>query len=127
MIACAASTAAMSSASSTSAEETQWVEYAEEANGDLYFYDISRIEKTGSVRRVWSGIRYKTPRMSAFSFMSLLEIDCSNRTEKTLQSTFFTDKNWERAAMKTDTTETENRQIETESAIERLANIVCDM
>ena len=100
--------------------------YSEQANGDLYFYDPSRVEKFESSRRVWNGIRYKTSLMGAFSFLSLLEIDCANRTEKTLQSTFFSDKNWEQAAMKTDRSESAKRQIKEDSSVERLADIVCD-
>ena len=126
LIAIAVSTAATSDASAIDSEKNEWVNYAEVANGDLYFYDPSRVEKIGTMRRVWNGVRYKTSLMGAFSFLSLLEIDCSKRTEKTLQSTFFTDKHWERAAMKTNTKETANRQIEAGSTVERLAELVCD-
>ncbi len=126
MIVLAASTAATRDASATGSEENEWVNYSEAANGDLYFYDAARVDKAGAVRQVWNGIQYKTSLMGAFSFMSLLEIDCSGRTEKTLQSTFYSDKEWERAAMKTDTTETAIRQIKTGSTTERLAEIVCD-
>lgn len=100
--------------------------YAETANGNLFFYDVSRVERIDALRRVWNGIRYKTSLMGAFSFESLLEIDCSSRTEKTLQSTFFSDKNWETAAMKTDTSVSAARQIEVGSEMEQLADIVCD-
>ena len=108
-----------------SAADGEWVMYAEEANGNLHFYDPSRVEKIDALRLVWSGVQYKTSLMGAFSFLNLLEIDCSNRTEKTLQSTFYSDKHWERPAMKTDTSETANRQIEAGSTMERLAAIVC--
>ncbi len=103
-----------------------WVTYATEANGDVHVYDPSRVEETGTLRRVWTGIRYKTSVMGASSFLSLVEIDCSERTEKTLQSTFFTDKHWERPAMKTDTSETSKREIEAGSTRDNLAEIVCD-
>ena len=122
----AASTITTSGASATSAGQSEWVMYAEEANGDLYFYDRSRVEKTDNLRRVWNGIRYKTSVMGAFSFLSLLEIDCSERTEKTLQSTFFTDENWEKAAMKTDMSEKQKTQIAVGSTTEHLTEIVCD-
>ncbi len=115
-----------SHASATETKVTEWVKYAEEANGDLYFYDQLRVEKIGALRQVWNGIQYKTSLMGAFSFVSLLEIDCAGRTEKTLQSTFFSDKHWERAAMKTNTKVSENREIEAGSTMERLAEIVCD-
>lgn len=126
VLALAASIVPPSDAAASDGADNGWVKYAEEANGDLYFYDPSRIEPIDAMRRVWNGIQYKTSLMGAFSFNSLLEIDCSNRTEKTLQSTFFSDKNWEQAAMKTDTTVSENRQIEAGSTMDRLADLVCD-
>ena len=126
LIALAASTFAMRDASATSPEQAEWVQYAEKANGDLYFFDRSRVEEFGASRRVWSGIRYKTSLMGAFSFLSLLEVDCINRTEQTLQSTFYSDENWEHAAMKTDTSVSAKRQIKEGSAIDRLADVLCE-
>jgi len=108
------------------AGESEWVMYAEEANGDVYFYDPSRVEKTDTLRHVWNGIQYKTSLMGAFSFLSLLEIDCLERTEKSLQSTFFTDKHWERAAMMTDMTEKPKIQIKVGSTTDQLTKILCD-
>ena len=125
LIALAVSSAPTTDASATGTADRKWIKYAEEANGNIHFYDQSRIEQIDVVRRVWNGIQYKTSLMGAFSFNSLLEIDCSSRTEKTLESTFFSDKNWEQAAMKTDTTVSANRQIEAGSTMERLADIVC--
>ena len=86
------------------AGDGKWVMYAEKATGDLYFYDPSRVERIDTLRHVWDGVRYKTSVMGASSFLSLLEINCSERTQRILQSTFFTDEHWENAAMKTDTT-----------------------
>ncbi len=100
--------------------------YAQELNGDVHFYDTSRVEKIDTLRRVWNGVRYKTSVMGASSYLSLLEIDCSERTEKILQSTFFTDKHWKKPAMMTDTTEKPKRQIVVGSATERLTEILCD-
>lgn len=126
LIVFASSTVATSNESAADAETSEWVMYTEAANGDVYFYDASRVEKTDTLRHVWNGIRYKTSLMGAFSFLSLLELDCSNGTEKTLQSTFFSDKNWEVPAMKTDTSESPKRQIDVGSTMEQLADIVCD-
>ena len=106
--------------------EEDWIQYAEEANGDLYFYNRSLVEKTDTLRRVWNGIRYKTSLMGAFSFSSLVEIDCVEGTEKTLQSTFFSDKNWEKAAMATDTKEKPSKQIAKDTPMEQLKEIMCD-
>ncbi len=100
--------------------------YAQEANGDAHFYDPSRVEEIDSLRRVWNGVRYKTSVMGAASFLSLLEIDCTERTEKMLQSTFFTDRNWEKPAMATDMAEKPKRQIEVGSVTEQLTEVLCD-
>lgn len=126
LIALAATTATTSDASDTNTEGSEWVNYAKLANGDLYFYDQSRVEESDTLRRVWNGIQYKTSLMGAFSFSSLLEIECSDRTEKTLQRTFYSDKNWENAAMQTDTSVSKNSKIEAGSTTERLADIVCE-
>ena len=122
----AASTVITSEASATGAGEGKWVMYAQELNGDVHFYDTSRVEKIDTLRRVWNGVRYKTSVMGASSYLSLLEIDCAERTEKTLQSTFFTDKHWKKPAMMTDTMEKPKRQIAVGSATERLTEILCD-
>ena len=100
--------------------------YAQESNGDVHFYDTSRVERIDTLRRVWNGVRYKTSVMGASSYLSLLEIDCAERTEQILQSTFFTDKHWKEPAMMTDTTEKPKRQIVVGSATERLTEILCD-
>ncbi|MEM7224116.1 MAG: surface-adhesin E family protein [Pseudomonadota bacterium] len=126
LICSAASTVTTSEASAAGAGEGEWVIYAEPLNGDVYLYDTSRVEKIDRLRRVWSGIRYKTSVMGASSYLSLLEIDCSERTEKTLQSTFFTDKHWKKPAMGTDTSEKPKRQIVVGSATERLTEVLCD-
>ena len=108
------------------AGDGEWVMYAEKANGDLYFYDPSRVERINTLRHVWDGVRYKTSVMGASSFLSLLEINCSERTQRILQSTFFTDEHWENAAMKTDTKEKPKTEIAIGSTTERLAQMVCD-
>ncbi|WP_435001149.1 surface-adhesin E family protein [Sulfitobacter sp. MF3-043] len=107
------------------AGDGEWVMYVEKANGDQYFYDPSRVERIDTLRHVWSGIRYKTSVMGASSFLSFLEINCSEQTQKILQSTFFTDAHWENAAMKTDTKQKPKKEIAVGSATERLAQIVC--
>lgn len=126
LIVSVASTFTTLNASIAGDSEGDWIQYAEEANGDLYFYNRSPVEQTDTMRRVWNGIRYKTSLMGAFSFSSLVEIDCVESTEKTLQSTFFSDKNWEKAAMATDTREKPKKPIVTESPMERLKEIMCD-
>ena len=110
----------------TRADDSDWVKYAEEANGNLHFYDPTHVEKRGVLRHVRNGIRYKTSLMGAFSYLRVSEINCSEGTMKVLQSTFFTDEHWERPAMGTDRNEKPAKQIKAGSAEERLAEIVCD-
>lgn len=110
----------------SSAGDGEWRIYSQEANGDVYFFDASRVKRTGDLHKVWTRIRYKTSLMGASSYRSLLEVDCSERTIKTLQRTFFSDKQWEKPAMSTDMNEKPKRAIGDGSAAERLSEILCD-
>lgn len=113
-------------ASTSAASDGDWRVYSEEANGNVHFFDTSRMDKTGDVHTVWNRVRYKTSVMAASSYQSLLEIDCSERTERTLQRTFFSDKEWEKPAMSTDSKKKRKRPIAKGSASERLFEILCD-
>ena len=106
--------------------EGEWRSYSQELNGDVYFFDASRVEANSNLRRVWSRIRYKTSVMGAQSYQSLLEIDCAGRTERVLQNTFFSDKHWKEPAMNTDVTERPKHLIAAGSATERLAGLLCN-
>ena len=105
--------------------DSDWRQYSRQANGDVYFYDASRVEGTADVRTVWKRIRYKRSVMAAASYQSHLQIDCSERTVKILRRTFFSDKNWEERAMNTDMKEKPKRPIAAGSAAERLSETVC--
>lgn len=105
--------------------KAEWLEYLTAANGDVFFYDSARVQKEGDLVTVWSRIRYKTSVMAASSYQRFIRIDCSAYSETTLQSTFFIDKDWTTPAMATDTKEKPKKGIATDSATERLANIVC--
>lgn len=123
---CSALAAFVASGASAAGDgEGEWRSYSQEPNGDIYFFDTSRVEKTDNGHRVWSRVRYKTSVMGAASYQSLLEIDCAERTERILQNTFFSDKHWENPAMNTDMMEKPKRQITTGSATERLSGILC--
>ena len=108
-----------------SADESTWRIYSEAANGDVHFFDPSRVERKSALHTVWTRIRYKRNVMAASSYQSLLEIDCSNGTEQTLQRTFFTDRVWEVPAMMTDMKPKRKRPIRKGSAAERLSAILC--
>lgn len=81
----------------------EWIEYSSRSNGDVFFFDDARVEKSGNEIRVWTRIRYKTSVMAASSYQSLLRLDCAENSETVLQSTFFTDKDWAKPAMATNT------------------------
>ena len=102
-----------------------WIEYSTGANGDVFYFDDTRVERDGNVVNVWSRIRYKTSVMGASSFESRMDIDCSESSEITLQSTFYSDKNWTTPAMATNTRKKPKVYFDSNSATHRLAEIVC--
>ena len=104
----------------------EWVEYSTRANGDVFFYDNARVQKEDNQISVWNRVRYKTSVMGASSFQSFLKIDCSERSEQTLQTTFYSDKDWTTPAMATNTRAKPKKSIKTNSATEQLANILCN-
>lgn len=103
----------------------EWVEYLKKANGDVFLFDSARVNKSGNLVTVWNRIRYNTSVMGASSYQNFMEIDCSERSETTLQSTFFIDKNWTTPAMATDNKKKPKVHINADSSTERLADIVC--
>jgi len=115
-----------SEASAAGDGEDAWRMYSQELNGDVYFFDNSRVKRIVNLQKVWNRVRYKTSVMGASSYQSLLEIDCSERTERILQNTYFSDKHWKKPAMNTDMTEKPKRLIAKGSATERLSEILCD-
>ncbi len=121
VLVCSASALSVTNA----AAESNWSIYSEEANGDVYFFDVSRVDEVSNLRTVWQRIRYKTSVMAASSYESQLEIDCSAQTEQILQRTFFSDRNWEEPAMSPDKKKKRKRAIKKGSANERLAALVC--
>lgn len=116
---------ALSITASAASTTGDWRQYSQESNGDVYFYDTSRVKTDANVHQVWSRIRYKRSVMAASSYQSHLEIDCSARTQRVLQNTFFSDKNWEKPAMNTNTREKPKRPIKEGSASERLFEVLC--
>ena len=108
------------------AGDGEWRAYSEEADGDVYFYDASRVQRTRRTHTVWQRIQYKRSVMGASSYQSRLEVDCSEHTVKILQRTFFSDKHWQNPAMNTDMKEKPKRSIVAGSAVERLSEILCD-
>ena len=104
----------------------EWIEYSTRANGDEHFYDNSRVETTKSVVTVWTRIRYKTSVMAASSYQSLLRLDCAESSETVVQSTFYTDKDWSKPAMATNTNEKPKTSVAENSATDMLMTILCD-
>ena len=103
----------------------EWVEYSTQPNGDVLFFDSARVQKDGNEVTVWSRIRYKTSVMAASSYQSLLKINCSERSETVLQSTFYTDKDWKTPAMATNMKAKPKKAIKEDSATGQLANTLC--
>ena len=103
----------------------EWIEYSTGANGDVFYFDDARVHRDGNVVNVWSRIRYKTSVMGASSFQSQMDIDCSESSETTLQSTFFSDRNWTTPAMATNTRKKPKVYFDENSATHRLAEILC--
>jgi len=102
-----------------------WIEYATRENGDIYFFDNARVEKSTDHIKVWNRIRYKTSIMAASSYQSLLNIDCANQTETTLQNTFYTDKDWKKPAMATNMKEQSKKNFSENSSTAQLCKILC--
>lgn len=103
----------------------EWVEYTTRSNGDVYYYDDSRVEINGNQISVWSRIRFKISVMAASSYESFLRLDCSENSETILQSTFYSDKNWNKPAMATNTNAKPKKYIKANSATRQLINILC--
>lgn len=103
-----------------------WVEYSKRPNGNIHYFDDARVEKHGDQINVWSRVLYKTSLMGAFSYQSLLKIDCSDNFETTLQHTFYSDKHWTTPAMATNTRPKRKKSIKANSATQQLADLVCE-
>lgn len=110
---------------SPSTSMAEWVKYSTRTNGDVFFFDDARVQKNGNSISVWNRVQYKSSLMGASSHQSFLRIDCSEYSETTLQSTFYSDKNWNIPAMATNTREKPKQTINANSSTERLANILC--
>jgi len=103
----------------------EWIEYSTRPNGDVFFYDNARVEKNGPQISVWTRVRFKRSVMAASSYQSLLRLDCSEYSETVLQSTFYTDKDWNTPAMATNTNVKPKKIIKESSATGQLVKILC--
>lgn len=111
-------------ACSTSAM-AEWVEYSVRSNGDVHYYDNARVEIDGSSINVWTRVRYKTSVMAASSYQNLLKIDCAESTETILQDTFYTDREWTKPAMATNTNAKPARPVRENSPTADLLTLLC--
>lgn len=103
----------------------EWIAFSTMSNGDEYFFDNARVDKNENQISVWTRVRYKTSVMAASSYQSLLRLDCSEHSETVLQSTFFTDKDWTKPAMATNTNAKPKKFVKENSATQRLISILC--
>lgn len=102
-----------------------WVEFSTKSNGDVFYFDDARVEKNGNEISVWTRVRYKTSVMAASSYQNLLRLDCTENSETIVQSTFFTDKNWSKPAMATNTNAKPKTYVKENSPTEKLMRILC--
>lgn len=102
-----------------------WIEYFTRANGDIFYFDNTRIQKNGNLVSVWNRVRYKTSVMAASSYQSYMKIDCTDYSKITMQSTFYIDKDWITPAMATNNEETPKEPIDKNSVSRQLADILC--
>ena len=102
-----------------------WIEFSTKPNGDVFFFDNTRVEKNGSQISVWVRIRYKTSIMAASSYQNHTKLDCSEHSETILQDTFYTDKDWTKPAMATNTNAKPKKTVQKNSATEQLISILC--
>lgn len=103
-----------------------WIEYSAGLNGDVHFFDDARIVRVDDQVSVWTRVRYKTSVMGASSYQSLMKIDCTRRSEITIQSTFYSDALWTVPAMATNTRSKPEKTIEQGSATAVLADTICN-
>lgn len=102
-----------------------WVEYSTKSNGDVFYFDNARVEKTGSQIRVWTRVRFKSSVMVSSSYQSLLKLDCSENSETVLQSTYYTDRDWDKPAMSTNTNAKPKTLVKPNSTTGQLVNLLC--
>ena len=103
----------------------EWIEFSTRSNGDVFFYDSARIEKNGNEISVWTRIRYKTSVMAASSYQNFLKLDCAEKSETILQDTFYTDKDWTKPAMATNTNMKPAKSVTENSPTSELLSILC--
>ena len=103
----------------------EWIEFSIRPNGDVFFYNDARVVKNDNQVSVWTRVRYKTSVMAASSYQNLLQIDCLENSETILQSTFYTDKEWTKPAMATNTNAKPTTDVAEDSATQLLIRILC--
>lgn len=102
-----------------------WIEYSTKSNGDVFYFDDARVEKNGNEISVWTRVRFNQSVMAASSFQSHLKLDCAQKSEIVLQSTFFTDNDWTEPAMATNTNAKPKTSIKDNSPSGQLISILC--
>lgn len=104
----------------------EWTQYKVMENGDEHYFDPTQVETEGNIVRVLSRVRYRTSVMGAKSYESEIKLNCLERTQSSVRSTFFNDENWKTPAMATNTREQPPVGIKAGSAVDSLAEILCE-
>ncbi|MEM7379361.1 MAG: surface-adhesin E family protein [Pseudomonadota bacterium] len=108
-----------------SVAHADWVTFATRSNGDVHFYDTARVQHDGAHVHVWTRVRYKRSVMAASSYQSHLRLDCTAQSEVVLQSTFFTDADWAKPAMATNTNPKPKTRVVASSPSGALLALLC--
>ncbi|MEM9605145.1 MAG: surface-adhesin E family protein [Pseudomonadota bacterium] len=104
----------------------EWIEFSTRSNGDVHFYNNSRVTRDGDEINVWTRVRYKRSVMAASSYQRHVQLQCSENTVRILQDTFFTDKDWTKPAMATNMHAKPKQAIQHNSATKALAELLCE-
>jgi hypothetical protein len=105
--------------------DSHWILYFEKPNGDRHFFHEKSLNTGPDVIQVWNRIQFNTSVMGAYSYQNYVEIDCVGGQERILEVTFFSDRNWSRPAMATDTQEKPPQRIQPSDPIASLFKILC--
>lgn len=105
--------------------DPHWVLYFEKPNGDRYFFHEKSLKTGSDFIQVWNRIQFNASVMGAYSYQNYVEIDCVGGQERTLEATFFSDRNWGRPAMATDTQEKLAQKIQPSDPIASLFKTLC--
>ncbi len=103
----------------------EWIKWSESPNGDESFVNMEQIIVQGYIRIFTDRKKYHKPTKSGEqSVENRYELDCHNQFYKVLQVSGFTDDSWKTLKFMLDP-EDDGRPIRPDTAVELLADIIC--